>query len=72
MEYQLSLFARLCFGRNVANIETLSQVVPLEQALHGMKDHTLHGKIRAAYTDLLLTIFVDVEKNQPVLKRIRV
>ena len=67
------MFARLCFNRNERNIDIVKQkFVSLEQALHGMKDAGLGGKIRAAYTDLLHTVYVDVAKNQPVLKRIRV
>ena len=46
--------------------------VPLEQALFGIKDESLKGTVRAAYSDLLLNVHVDVDKNQPVLKRITV
>jgi len=73
LEYQLSLLSRLCFGRNKKNIEIVStQFISLEQAMAGLKDPQLPGKIRSAYCDYLLNVFIDVDKNQPVLKRIRV
>lgn len=72
LEKQLVLFHKLCQGKNALNIERVSELVSLELVVLAMKDEKLSSNIRALFCDLLHVLYVDVGKNQPILKRIQV
>ena len=70
-EAQLQLFAKLCHGRNKESIAIVSEVLSQDQIVAALKSDKLSGRIRAAYLDIYHNLYIDVDKNQPVLKRIR-
>jgi len=72
-ESQLNLFANLAYGRNARNIEIItSKFISLDQVLYGLKEEHFRGTLRAAYSYALVNLFIDVGKNQPLLKRVQV
>jgi hypothetical protein len=71
LEHQLILFSQLCSGRHSKNIQIISQLISFDQAVTGVKNSQLKGKLRAAYADILHNLYIDVDPNQPILMRIQ-
>eukprot|EP00054_Salpingoeca_dolichothecata_P021398 m.136903 g.136903 ORF g.136903 m.136903 type:complete len:2486 (+) comp23973_c0_seq1:94-7551(+) len=73
LERQLALFGELCFDRNDYAIDVITQqlhYLTWEEAFLCLNDKHLPPVLRKAYTDLILSLFVDVDPNIPDLERV--
>eukprot|EP00051_Salpingoeca_urceolata_P021920 m.350531 g.350531 ORF g.350531 m.350531 type:complete len:2826 (+) comp19889_c0_seq3:203-8680(+) len=71
VQAQLDLFGKLCAGRHVEAVQATKQHLPFELCFFGASSPTMPYEIRAEFTALLLTLFVDEAPNVDVLSTVQ-
>ncbi|CAD5113406.1 DgyrCDS2578 [Dimorphilus gyrociliatus] len=73
LEHQLDLFENLCHGRNPIPINIIANdlcYLTWEEAYLCLSDEMLPDQLRAQYCNLIISLFIDIDKNSAVMERI--